>query len=155
MSYDSQTVRASKGALWTGRVLSGLATAFLLFDGAAKVMKLAPVLEASTRLDIPERVIPGLGIVLIACTLLYAIPPTAILGAIFVTGYLGGAVWTHVRMGGEVFPMVFPFIFATILWGGLYLREPRLRELVPVRRRRSASGGGSPQAELAHSTTGA
>src|SRR5205823_3716693 len=80
-------------------------------DGIAKVLRVTPVLEASARLDVPERVIPGLGVVLIAATLLYAFPTTSVLGAIVLTGYLGGATWTHVRMGGPVFPMVFPVLF--------------------------------------------
>jgi hypothetical protein len=125
---------ASKLALWAGRLLTTLAVLFLLFDGIAKVLRVAPVMEASARMEVPERVIPGLGAVLIAATLLYAAPATSVLGAIVLTGYLGGAVWTHVRMGGPVFPMVFPALFGILLWGGLYLREPRLRALVPLRR---------------------
>ena len=93
-----------------------------------------PVLEASSQLELPERVIPALGAILIAATLLHAVPTTSILGAIVLTGYLGGATWTHVRMGGPVFPMVFPALFGALLWCGLYLREPRLRALVPLRR---------------------
>jgi hypothetical protein len=124
----------SKTALRVGQVLTSLAVAFLLFDGVAKVLKLAPVLEASARLEVPEWVIPGLGVVLIAATILYAFPKTAVLGAIVLTGYLGGATWTHLRMGGPAFPIAFPSLVAAILWGGLYLREPRLREIVPVRR---------------------
>jgi hypothetical protein len=125
---------ASRPALWAGRFLTTLVVLFLLFDGAAKVWRAAPVLEASARLEVPERVIPGLGAVLIAATLLYAFPKTSVLGAIVLTGYLGGATWTHVRMGGPVFPMIFPVLFGSMLWGGLYLREPRLRALVPMRR---------------------
>ncbi|MDR3618194.1 MAG: DoxX family protein [Paludisphaera borealis] len=126
----------SKKALWIGRGLSGLGVLFLLFDGVGKVLKIAPVMEACAPLEIPESVIPGLGIVLILATLVYAIPRTSILGAIVLTGYLGGAVWTHVRMGGPVFPMVFPVLFGAILWSGLYLREPRLRALIPLRGQR-------------------
>jgi hypothetical protein len=96
-------------------------------------MKVAPVLEACAQLQIPERVIPGLGIVLVVAALIYALPQTSVLGAIVLTGYLGGATWTHVRMGGPVFPMVFPGLFSAILWGGLYLREPRVRALFPLR----------------------
>ena len=113
-----------------GGVLSGLATAFLLFDGVAKILRLAPVLEACAKLDVPEWVLPQVGIILVVFTLLYALPATSLFGALFLTGYLGGATWTHVRMGGPVFPMIFPTIFATIIWGALYLRNPRLRALV-------------------------
>jgi hypothetical protein len=85
-------------------------------------------------MEVPERLIPSLGAVLIATTLLFAFPRTSVLGAIVLTGYLGGATWTHVRMGGPVFPMVFPALVGALLWGGLYLREPGLRALIPVRR---------------------
>jgi hypothetical protein len=125
---------ASRAALWAGRLLTALPVLFLLFDGVAKVMKVAPVLEACARLEVPERVIPGLGAVLIAGTLIYAFPRTSLLGAIVLTGYLGGATWTHARMGGPAFPIAFPGLVAAMIWGGLYLREPRLRALIPVRR---------------------
>jgi hypothetical protein len=134
MQPETQIAHASKSALWAGRILTALAVLFLLFDGLAKVMKAAPVMEASVKFDIPERVIPGLGVVLIVATLIYAIPQTSILGAIVLTGYLGGATWTHVRMGDPVFPIVFPSLVAAMIWGGLCLREPRLRRLVPLRR---------------------
>jgi hypothetical protein len=130
----SETKSSSKLALWAGRLLTTLAVLFLLFDGIAKVLRVAPVMEASARLEVPESVIPGLGAVLIAATLLHAFPTTSVLGAIVLTGYLGGATWTHIRMGGPVFPMVFPALFGALLWGGLYLRDPRLGALVPLRR---------------------
>jgi len=126
----------SRAALWIGRILSGLAVLFLLVDGMGKVLKLAPVMEACAPLQIPEWVIPGLGVVLILSTLVYAIPQTSILGAVVLTGYLGGAVWTHVRMGEPVFSMVFPILFGAIVWLGIYLREPRLRALLPLRSQR-------------------
>lgn len=80
-----------------------------------------------------ESVIVPLGAVLTVCTLLYLIPPTAILGAILLTGYLGGAMDAHVRAGDDLFKILFPVIFGCLLWGGLYLREPRLRSLIPRR----------------------
>ena len=131
---DLQIAPASKASQWAGGLLTALPVLFLLFDGVAKVMRLAPVLEACARLEVPERVIPALGAVLILSTLIYAFPRTALLGAILLTGYLGGATWTHVRMGGPAFPMAFPGLVAAMIWGGLYLREPRLRALFPVRR---------------------
>jgi hypothetical protein len=131
---DTLAAPARKTTSWAGRLLTAIPVLFLLFDGVAKVMKAAPVLEACARLEVPERVVPGLGIVLIAGTLIYAFPRTSLLGAIVLTGYLGGATWTHVRMGGPIFPMVFPSLVAMLIWGGLYLREPRLRALIPVRR---------------------
>jgi hypothetical protein len=150
MQTEMQTAPPSKTALWAGRILTALAVLFLLFDGAAKVMKVAPVLEASAQLQVPERVIPGLGVVLMVGALIYAFPPTSVLGAIVLTGYLGGATWTHVRMGGPIFPMVFPILFGALIWGGLMLREPRLRSLIPVRRHRT-SGGRLPGPEVVQS----
>lgn len=124
----------SKGLVWTGRGLSTLATLFLLMDGIMKIVKAAPVMEMSPQLEIPLWVIPGLGILLTVCTILYALPQTAVLGAILLTGYLGGALWTHLRMGGPAFPVAFPVIVGAILWTGLYLRDARVRALVPWRR---------------------
>ena len=124
----------SKAALWTGRVLSALAVLFLLMDGLMKVARASVVLEACGPLEIPEWTIPWIGTALTAATLIYAIPQTAVLGAILVTGYLGGATWTHLRMGGPTFPVVFPGLVAAFVWGGLYLREPRIRAILPWRR---------------------
>jgi DoxX-like family len=118
---------------WAGRVLSALPAAFLVVDAVMKLVKPAVVVEATVALGYPERVIVPLGIVLLAGTTLYAIPSTAVLGAITLTGYLGGAVATHVRVGGGVFPIVFPVILGVLLWGGLYLRDERLRLLIPRR----------------------
>jgi hypothetical protein len=131
---DVDAVPASRPMLWAGRLLTTLVVLFLLFDGVAKVLQVAPVLEACAQLEVPVRVIPGLGVVLVAATLLYAVPSTSLLGAIVLTGYLGGAIWTHVRVGGPAFPIVFAGLVAALVWGGLYLREPRLRTLIPVRR---------------------
>ena len=133
-SEPDTTPSPSKTALLAGRTLSGIAVLFLLMDGVAKLLKVAPVLEASDRLQVPERLIFSLGVVLIAATLVHAIPQTSVLGAIVLTGYLGGATWTDVRMGGPVFPSVFPILVGVLVWGGLYLREPRLRAIIPVRR---------------------
>jgi DoxX-like family len=118
---------------WAGRVLSALPAAFLLVDAVMKLVKPAVVVEATVALGYPETVIVPLGVVLLACTVLYAIPSSAVLGAIALTGYLGGAVATHVRVGGEIFPVVFPVILGVLLWGGLYLRDERLRSLIPRR----------------------
>ena len=123
----------SKAMVWTGRVLSGLAAAFMLLDGAMKLVKPSFVVEATTKLGFAESVIVPLGAVLTAATVAYLISQTAVLGAIVLTGYLGGAVALHVRGGDGAFPIVFPLIFAAIVWGGLLLREPRLRALVPWR----------------------
>lgn len=126
-----QTV--SKKNLWIGRIVSGLPALFLLVDGAMKLVKPAVVVEATTKLGYSESLIIPIGIILIVCTLLYLIPTTAVLGAILCTGYLGGAVATHVRADEGVFPIVFPIIFGALLWLGLYLTDTRLRALIPLR----------------------
>jgi hypothetical protein len=133
MQSDTQTAPVSKKMLWAGRVISALPAVFLLLDGIMKLVKPAPVVEATVRLGYPESVILGLGIVLLACTVLYLIPRTSILGAILLTGYLGGAVATHVRVGEGLFPVLFPVVLGVLLWGGLYLRNERLRALIPLR----------------------
>ena len=99
-----------------------------------KLFKPAPVVEATVKLGYPESTIIGMGIVLLVCTVLYLISRTAILGAILLTGYLGGAVATHVRVGEGLFSVLFPVIFGVLLWGGLWLRDARLRSLIPLRR---------------------
>ncbi len=124
----------SKVALWSGRVLSGLAALFLLFDGAMKLVKPGFVVEATTRLGYSESVIVPLGVVLLFCSILYVIPQSAVLGAILLTGYLGGAVASHLRHEDSAFEILFPVIFGVLLWGGLYLRDTRLRALIPLRR---------------------
>jgi hypothetical protein len=123
----------SKTSLWVGRIVSGLPALFLLVDGGMKLAKPAVVVEATTKLGYSESVIIPIGIVLIVCTILYLIPPTSVLGAILLTGYLGGAVATHVRTGEGAFPVVFPIIFGALLWLGLYLHDVRLRALIPLR----------------------
>jgi hypothetical protein len=133
MQPETRTAPVSKNALWAGRILSAIPVLFLLFDGVAKLIKPAPVVQATVQLGYPESVITGLGILLLACTILYMIPRTSVLGAILLTGYLGGATATHVRMGGPLFAIVFPSLVGALIWGGLFLREPRLRELFPLR----------------------
>jgi hypothetical protein len=133
MSSIVQTAESSKGATVGGYVLSGLPVIFLLLDGVMKLFKPAFVVDATTKLGYQESTIVPLGIVLVVCTLIYLFPATSVLGAILLTGYLGGAVATHVRMGEGAFPIVFPVILGAFVWGGLYLRDPRLRALVPLR----------------------
>ena len=99
-----------------------------------KLVKPPIVVETTVKLGYPESVILSLGVVLLACTILYLIPRTAVLGAILLTGYLGGAVATHVRASDEFFPVIFPLILGVMLWGGLHLRNERLRSLVPFAR---------------------
>jgi hypothetical protein len=130
MASDIQTGSVSKSALWTGRVISFLPALFLLWDGAMKLVKPTFVVEKTVELGYSESVIIPLGIVLIACTVLYLIPHTLVLGAILLTGYLGGAVATHVRVEDPIFSIIFPIIFGGLIWGGLYLRDHRLRALI-------------------------
>jgi hypothetical protein len=134
---DNRSVKpltVSKGRLWTGRILSALPVLFMLMDGVMKLMKPDFVVKATVQLGFPENVIAPLGIIVLICTILYAIPQTAVLGAILLTGYLGGAVATHVRGGDPLFSHILaPVYFAILIWGGLYLREPRLTALVPLR----------------------
>jgi hypothetical protein len=134
-NLDAQPAPISKGRLWTGCIMSALPALFLFVDGVGKLVKPAPVVAGTVELGYPESVLLGLGIVLLACTVLYVIPRTAILGAILLTGYLGGAVATHVRVGSPLFTHILvPVYVAVLLWGGLYLRDERLRALIPMRR---------------------
>ena len=134
MQSDTQPTPVSKKALWAGRIISALPVLFLLMDGVMKLIKPAAVVEATVKLGYPETVIVPLGFVLLACTVVYAIPGTSVLGAILLTGYLGGAVATHVRVGDPLFTHVlFPVYLGVLIWGGLYLRDPRLRALIPMR----------------------
>ncbi len=114
--------------------MTGLGVAFLLMDGVMKLFKAAVVREAFSRLGYPESEIIGIGVLLLMCTALYLIPRTSIFGAILLTGFLGGAVATHVRVGDPLLShALFPTYIAALLWVGLYLREPRLRALVPLK----------------------
>ncbi len=124
----------SNTMLWTGRIMSALAVLFLVFDTVIKVLELAPAVEATTQLGYPVSAVLSIGILELVCLAVYIFPRTAVLGAVLLTGYLGGAIATHVRAGSDVFPVVFPVMIGTLLWGGLYLREERLRALVPLRR---------------------
>jgi len=141
-SLRGKTAQANSGAnsisgkqLWAARFLSGLPALFLLVDGVGKLVKPAPVVEGTVQLGYPESVLLGLGIVLLTCTVLYVIPRTAVFGAILLTGYLGGAIATHVRVGSPLFShTLFPVYVALLIWGGLYLRDDRLRALIPLRR---------------------
>jgi DoxX-like family len=126
----------SKGMLWTGRILTGLAGLFMLFDGAMKIVKEPHAVEGTKALGYPENVLVPLGIVLVACAVIYLFPRTSVFGAILLTGYLGGAVASQVRIDAGAFPILFPVIFAAIMWGGLYFRDARLRALVPFARSR-------------------
>ncbi len=123
-----------KKVVWVGRVLSGLVVLFLIPDGVIKFIKPAPVVETSAHLGLPLSLANVLGVLLLLCTAVYVFPRTSILGAILLTGYLGGAVATHLRVGDPLFShILFPTYLGVLLWLGLYLRDSRLRVLIPLR----------------------
>ena len=137
MPTIAETSPVSKTARWTGRVLSGLVILFMLFDGAIKLVPWPIVTETMDRIGYgsSETLARTLGLISIVCTVLYAIPPTTIVGAILLTGYLGGAIASHVRIGSPLFShMLFGFYLGLMLWGGLWLRDRNLRALMPFRR---------------------
>jgi len=134
MDQTPQPVSPSKGSLWAGRILSALVILFLVFDSVLKFFKPAVVVEASAKLGLPMSLCIPIATILLVCTLLYAIPQTSVLGAILLTGYLGGAVLTQIRVGDPLFSHVlFPTYVGALLWLGLYLRDTRLRALLPLR----------------------
>jgi len=132
-----QDMTQSRGALWAGRIMSGLVVAFLIFDGVIKLMALPIVTETMDQLGYGAsmNLARGLGILTLVCAGLYAVPRTSILGAILLTGLLGGAMATHLRVGSPLFTHLFFGLYLGLLaWGGLYLRDDRLRTLIPFRR---------------------
>ena len=131
---SSKTKTISSGLTWTGRVLSTLAVLFMLFDAFGKFAMFPQVLQACARLGIPTSQIFSIGVLLAISTIVYAIPRTAVLGAVLLTGYLGGAVAIQMRAGSPTFETVFPVILGVVLWGGVYLRECGLRRVFPVKR---------------------
>ena len=130
MQSDTQTAPVSKKMLWAGRIISALPVLLLLFSGAMKLVKPAPVVQAFAHLGYPESLALRIGILELACTVVYLIPRTSVLGAILLTGYLGGATATHVRIGD---PFFVPVGLGVLVWGGLFLRDDRLRALIPLR----------------------
>jgi DoxX-like family len=137
MPTIAEKAAVSKPSLWLGRVLSGLVILFLLFDGAIKLVPWPVVTETMDRIGYgsSERLARSLGIITIVCTVLYAIPPTSILGAILLTGYLGGAMASHLRIGSPLFThTLFGLYLGLLVWGGLWLRDKSLRASIPFRR---------------------
>lgn len=122
----------SKKMLWSGRVMSAVPVLMLLMSGVMKLLKPQSVVDGFVHYGFPLGMITGLGILEILCAVVYLIPSTSILGAILVTGYLGGATVTTLRVGDSSYPMA--VILGILAWGGLYLRDPRLRALIPFRR---------------------
>jgi len=140
MQSSTAAEPVSRRRLWTGRILSCLAVLFLLFDSVIKLTRIAPVRESFERLGYHPSVAVGIGLLELACLTLYVIPRTSVLGAILLTGFLGGATATHVRVGDPLMSHVlFPTYVGVLVWGGLFLRDARLRALVPLRSVRRAS----------------
>jgi hypothetical protein len=134
MQSSSDIENASKGMLWTGRVLSGFMALFFIFDGVGHLMKPAPVVEAFARLGYPLSASVWIGLLALICTAIYVTPRTSVLGAILLTGYLGGAVSTQVRAGSSPFETIFPVILGVLVWAGILVRDAQLRALIPLRR---------------------
>ena len=127
MVSATHAASVGKTTLWAGRIISSFVGLFLLFDCVVKVLELAPAVEATTQLGYPADFIVGIGLLEIVCLAAYAIPRTSLLGAILLTGYLGGAVASQVRAGSGLFPVIFPIIMGALIWGALLLRDDRLR----------------------------
>ena len=128
------TAPVSSRRLWTGRVLSGLGALFMIFDGIIHILRITPVVDGFSQLGYPLGVSATLGVIELLCVGLYLIRRTSVLGAILLTGYLGGAIATQVRVGSPLFSTtLFPIYIALLLWGGLYLRDDRVRSLIPLR----------------------
>ena len=134
MIEAAKAASLSRGWVWTGRVMSGLVVAFLLFDGIIKLIRIQPVLDSFAELGYPVRLAVPIGLIDLACAVLFAIPRTAVFGALLMTALLGGAISTHVRIESPLFShTLFGVYLGLIAWGGIYLREPRLRALIPLR----------------------
>ena len=131
MDSPSPAAPVSKAARWTGRVLSTLPILGFLFSAAMKFSKSPELAKGFEHLQLPTSFAAGLGILELTCTVIYAIPRTAVLGAILLTGYLGGAILTHLRVGDPVYTHM---VLGVMIWGGLFLRDPRLRALIPLTR---------------------
>lgn len=140
MGSAEKTEVASGGKLWTGRIMSGIAVLFMIFDGTIHLLRIQPVVDAFTQLGYPVELSILFGILELLCLALYLIPKTSVLGAILLTGYLGGAVAANVRIGTPLFSnALFPVYVGILFWGGLYLRNKLLRELMPMQNSSSQS----------------
>ncbi len=140
MKPDEQTTplsaRKAGKKIWTGRIMSAVAVLFMLFDSISKLIKTPQVVEATAKLGYPESMIPVIGTILLILTVLYVVPRTSIFGAILLTGYLGGAVASNLRIMSPLFSnILFPIYFAVILWGGIYLRDDLISEFIPFRKK--------------------
>jgi len=132
MQSSTQTVSVSKSKMWAGRTVSGLTVLFLLFDTIVKILKLPVAVEGTVRLGYPARLVVAIGLAELICLATYLYPRTAVLGAILLTGYLGGATATQVRVEDPWFG--FPILIGALAWVGLFLRNERLRAVVPIQK---------------------
>jgi len=131
---DGTAPRSARRAANVARLCTGLVALFLAFDTGLKVLKLGPAVEGTIALGYPADSVQVIGVIELVCLVLYLVPRTSVLGGLLLTGYLGGAIATHVRLSNPLFThTLFPLYVAIVLWGGLYLREKRLRALVPLR----------------------
>jgi hypothetical protein len=136
MHSDSEIAVGSKKMVWAGRIVSAIAVLFLIFDAVVKVLKMAVAVDATAQLGYPANFVLGIGVLELVCLVLYLIPRTSILGAILMTGYLGGAIASQLRAGNPLFSNVlFPVYVGLLIWGGLYFRDTRLRALIPLRKK--------------------
>lgn len=127
---STPTAQVSKAAFWSGLVLSVLPSLMLGFSSVMKFVKPSGTAEGFAHLGIPLSQAFGLGVLELACTMIYLVPRTAVLGAVLLTGYLGGAIQTHLRVGDPYWVQI---LLGIVLWAGVWLREPRLRALIPLR----------------------
>ncbi len=128
---SAPALQPSTRAIWTGRVLSAFPVLMLTLDAGAKIARLTPVIEGTVQLGYPASTVLPIGLILLACVVVYVIPRTAPLGAVLLTGYLGGAIATHVRVGSPLLTHeLAPIYVAAFIWGGLYLRDPRVRAVL-------------------------
>ena len=130
MESINQSPQPSKKIVWVGRIMSALPVLLFVFSAMMKLLRPPAVLQGFSQLGLPEKLALPLGILELACTIVYLIPRTSVLGAILLTGYLGGATLTHLRVGQPAF---MPVLIGVLVWGGLFLRDPRLKALIPFR----------------------
>jgi len=135
MSSIAQTASISRGKLWSARMITALVVLFLLFDLIVKLLRLPVAVQANVQLGYPESTVLVIGIIELICLITYLIPRTSVFGAILLTGYLGGAIASQLRAGNPLFShTLFPIYVALLIWAPLFLRDERVRALIPVRK---------------------
>jgi len=135
MPVTTETTSTSPKALWAGRIVSALVVLFMLFDSIIKLIKIEPVVQSFAQLGYPDRLAGSVGIIELICIALYTIPRTSVLGAVLLTGIMGGAIASHMRVGNPLFShILFGVYLGGLAWLGLFLRDERVRTLIPLRR---------------------